>query len=305
MKNAQPSAGDLHGVKGRRTIRGEGSAYVGLWSMKTMPGSTAHRLEQVYLKALSNVDAVSSRKSEASKSGQFTPEGVKADTLRYAAEKIAPDLHRGKHQVAAAKKEAAELRAKIQLPQPDRTDLVGAMLRAEMRDWIRSMPKAERDSYMAKGNLDPQIATALLEVPAELLPGVSQVQRAALVDRALEAAHPGALAEVQELEHAIELAERAVNLGKAEVARDAEVSQEQLDEASTPYLKNSNIAWLRKTGDAVKTVDLRRGITRDATPEELANGMEFEITPRRMVCLLNKRTLHNGFHPERRRQGNA
>jgi hypothetical protein len=279
----QQTAGERFGIKGRRTIRkappGQNAtgSYVGLWDIQGKPGSTVHRLEQVYLAALSGVDSIEARKAEALKSGRFTPEGARADALQFAAQQLSPVFHRGRHQIAAAKREAAELRSKVKLQPADKTDLVSAMLRAEMRDWLRSKPQAERDAYIRENaeTLEPQMALAVMEMPAELT-GVSIVQRDALIERALEAQHGEALKEVQELERGIEIAERAVSLGREEIIRESEADPHQFNQLAESYENRAGVAWLRKDGARVIVVDLDRGVGRQATPEELETGVHFK-----------------------------
>jgi hypothetical protein len=278
----QQTAGERFGIKGRRTIRkappGQNAtgSYVGLWDIQGKPGSTVKRLEQVYLSALNGVDSIEARKAEALKSGRFTPDGARADALQFAAQQLSPVFHRGKHQIAAAKREAAELRSKVKLQPTDKTDLVSAMLRAEMRDFLRTKPQAERDAYIRENaeRLDPQMALAVMEVPAELS-GISILQRDALIERALEAQHGEALKEVQELERGIEVAERAISLGREEIIKETEADPHQFNQLAEPYESRAGIAWLRKDGDKVIVVDLDRKVRRQPTPEELETGAYF------------------------------
>ena len=50
----------------------------------------------------------------------------------------------------------------------------------------------------------------------------------------------------------------------------------RLNALAAPYEARAGIAWLRKSGDQIVTVDLDRGVTRIATAEELANGAYFK-----------------------------
>jgi hypothetical protein len=151
------------------------------------------------------------------------------------------------------------------------------MLRAEMRDFLRSKPQAERDRYISEyaDRLDPQMALAVMEMPAELS-GISPVQRNALIERALEAQHGEALKEVQELERGIEIAERAVQLGREEVIKEADADPHQFNQLAAPYESRAGVAWLRKDGDRIIAVDLDRGVGRQATREELETGVYFK-----------------------------
>jgi hypothetical protein len=278
------TAGERFGIKGRRTIRrpkpGDSSStvnHVGLWDLQPKVGSTLARLEKIYLTALDSVDKVEARKTESAKSGRFTPEGLKADTLQFAVGH-APVFRSGFAQIASAKREAARLRGNIKLEPADRTDLVGAMLRAEMRTFLRSKTQKERDDFLTENadKLDPQLALAVMEMPAEIT-GVSSVQREKLIDRALQAQHGEVMKDVQELERGIEIAERAVLLGRSEIIREAEATIEEFDQLAAPLESRAGVAWLRKNGDGkVITVDLQLNVGREPTPEELETGVFFE-----------------------------
>jgi len=204
--------------------------------------------------------------------------------LQFAAQQLSPTFSRGQHQIAAARREAAELRSKVKLQPTDKTDLVSAMLRAEMRDFLRSKPRAERDAYIRENaeKLDPQMALAVMEMPAELT-GISIVQRDALIERALEAQHGEALKHVQELERGIELAERAVQLGREEIIKESEADPHQFNELAEPFEKAAGANWLKKfqeNGEEVVRVSRwnatrTEGTWAKATPEELENGVYF------------------------------
>ena len=74
------------------------------------------------------------------------------------------------------------------------------MLRAEMRDWLRSRPQTERDAYITKNldKLDPQMAQALVEVPIEMT-GIAGTHRDLLIERAVQAQHGETIAEINAL----------------------------------------------------------------------------------------------------------
>ncbi len=57
------------------------------------------KLQESYLAILAGVDGVEDRRIEAAKSGKYTPEGVLADTLQFAATKVAPELRKAQRLV--------------------------------------------------------------------------------------------------------------------------------------------------------------------------------------------------------------
>ena len=281
MDNKLQTAAERAGLTGRRTIRkapgGKSEGPVcGIWDIQTRPGTRADALKSVYMSALNSVDAAEARKASALSSGKYTAEGAKSDVLAFAAQKLAPVLHRGRQVVESAKREVAERRAALKPAPIDKTDFAGALLRSEMRGWLASKSQKERDEFVRDNldKLDPEMARAFTEMPAEVS-GISPVQRDLLADRALEAAHPGELAEITQLERAIQLAERAVELGRGEIAKDAEVSQDDFNAIASAY-ENDGVAWLRKRGDKIVVADLARGVEREPTPQELETGIHFK-----------------------------
>src|SRR5512133_1389023 len=127
--------------KGRMTIRagssedkrnGRDNKRIRAWEFQPKAGSTIAKLESAFLGALTAVDLVIARRDEATKSGKFTTDGVASDVLNFALSEAVPVLKRGRNAIASAKQEAATLREKTKLRDPDTTDpwKAGLMLRA-------------------------------------------------------------------------------------------------------------------------------------------------------------------------------
>jgi hypothetical protein len=149
--------------KGRMTIRagmsddkrsGRENKRVRAWEFEPKPGTTLAKLETAFLGALSSVDAVIAKRDDSAKSGRFTPEGVNNDVLQFALYDAVPKLKRGRDTVAAAKQEAAVLREKTRLREPDTTDdpwKVGLMLRAVDRfaSMTQKAPRLQKQQLQA------------------------------------------------------------------------------------------------------------------------------------------------------------
>jgi hypothetical protein len=266
-------------VKGRMHIRANktDSKLIGLLTEEPKPGSTAERLEKACLAALVSFDGIEAKAREHAASGRFTPAGAKQATLQSALTDAVPSLYRARQTIKSAKLEVEALRSKITPLQPDKTDLVAAMLRKEMRDWLRSKPQAERDAYMAKNleRLDPQMLQAVVEVPIEMT-GISATQRATLVERDLQARHGETIAEANQLQRFIERAERHVEAARDEVRKETGVDQKAFDELAAPIEAKETAPWLRRRpgSNEMRVVDLDRGVERLPTPEELVSGIE-------------------------------
>ena len=245
--------------------------------------ATFAKLEESYLAVLAGVDRTEDRKAEAAKSGRYTPEGVLADTLQFAASKVAPDLRKAQRLVEAAKGEVAAKRAKLTLP-IDRTDAYGLARRAELRTYLRSRPQDELRQIVADAaSVDPELRTAIIEMPPELS-GVMPSDHRRLVDVALRTIYgEEAFVEIAELEAAIPIVETVLEAGKEEVAREAGVEPSKFDDVAKPFVQDVGAFWLRKFvengAEVVKvfTPDAsgRSATFQNATAEQIDNGTYF------------------------------
>ena len=246
------------------------------------PGSMKEKLRAAYHDALGAVDRIEDHKAATLRSGKFTPTGVADAAQQYTLSDLVPTFARGRDTIKVAKREAAALRDKIKLQPSDKTDVVGAIRRWEMREFLRTMPDKARNAYIGKRreNIDPDLALAIVEMPAEFS-GVLEGDRAGLLDSALRAQHGDAMKELQELERAIEVAESAVETGRDEVRQETGLNAKVFDERAAPIeaRSKSRTPWLRHMTiegvEQIGVVDLDRKVGRPATPEEIASGVFF------------------------------
>jgi len=202
--------------KGRIGIRPDSnSPFVGLWRYEATPGTTMAKLEAAYLAGLDAVDRAYARRKEIEATKKFAPAGVRDELGRFAKDELAAPLRRHWHTVQRAKAELAQRRAKIRLKEPDPSDVIGEMRRAEIRAWLRSLPNdEERVRVVSRG--DKQIQDAVLHAP-EAMSGVPRSTRQFLMDRRLREEFGAEIDQVIEMEQAIERAERSVDLSRVEV----------------------------------------------------------------------------------------
>ncbi len=244
---------------------------------------TFAKLEQSCVAILAGIDDTEDHKAAAAKSGKFTPEGILADTLNFAATKVAPELRKAQRLVEAARGEVAAKRAKLTLP-IDRSDAYGLARRAELRTYLRSRPEDERRRIVADpAGVDPELRLAIIEMPPELS-GTMASDHQRLVDVALRTVHGEAtFAEIAELEEAIPILETVLDAGKEEIAREAGVDLTKFDDVAKPYVQNIGAHWLRKFVEDGKEVvrvftpdaNGRSATFQPATPEQIENGAYF------------------------------
>jgi hypothetical protein len=279
-------------IKGRHTIRsstasstvGRKNRLIEPWILEAKAGTTTAKLESIYLEALAAVDKFGEHKAAAIKSGKFTPDGLRDETLTFALTQLVPTFHRARQLIAQAKREAAELRDKIKLQPVDKADVVGFLQRKEIRDWLLAMPAEKRGEYLTRNvdKLDPAVALAVMEAPADM--GVApESVRTILTDRALEAQHGEVPADLRDLETAIGITESAAVAGREEIAHENGIfDTAKFDELAAPFEKGKVGPWLKKVRDesGVEIIQVFKSIgdgkfdwrLRNPTAEELATG---------------------------------
>jgi len=176
----------------------------------------------------------------------------------------------------------AERREKLVPPSPDKNDVAAAFRRMEVRTFLRDMKPEQQTQYFAKygDNLPVEIAQALIELPADFS-GIPQSRHDLLTERALNAQYSDAIAEIKEIEQAIEAAESSVEAARDEVRLEVGIHDPaKFEQLAAPVEAQHSAPWLRRRKNSdgtekINVVDLDRKVERPATPEEIESGIEY------------------------------
>lgn len=265
-------------VKGRRKILakdvpGRENREIRMWTLESKPGSTLEALERAYLGAIAAVDSAESTGRNLVADKRYTEEGARDQFRSHILQESVPAFHRGRLAINRARQELDQKRATLRLPAGDPTDAAAAIRRMGIQTWLRSISQDERDKITRAENIDPQIREAILEVPA-MMTGVAESHRAVLAEATLREAHGPLMDEIAELSEAIEVAESAVQAGRDSVRIDTGLSPAEFELEARTVEQRHSVAWLRRRGSELKVIDLDRRVEREATPDELASGIE-------------------------------
>jgi hypothetical protein len=210
----------------RRNAPGDGQKpRIKLWTLDTpKEGTTADKLLKHYLRVFENVDRWDAKKAELKTNPDLTDIGRNRAALDFGFGTVMPDNLKARRTLRKAAQEVATRRSKLQQPKSDPTDLAAALRRQELRSIMRSMDTKARDAFLRQNGLltglDPEIRQAVTEMPASVS-GVSESVRDDLLREAMESVNAPALAEINELERAIEIAASALEEGRNEIQREA------------------------------------------------------------------------------------
>ncbi|WP_426615244.1 hypothetical protein [Bradyrhizobium sp. McL0616] len=126
-------------------------------------------------------------------------------------EKMQEYVGKESHRVLRAQRTLAKIREQheaqrvaIQPRAADRTDLVGAVARSDLRSMLRGMPIGKSMQLLLAPDADPILLAAVLELP-NYASGINDETRRAVTERVIEREHPGALAALERDAEAVEL----------------------------------------------------------------------------------------------------
>ncbi|MDH4981243.1 hypothetical protein [Hyphomicrobium sp. D-2] len=206
----------LPGQDGRITVNGR---YVGTWQWGDKQNPIFAKLKDAYDSSLNVAREFGKRRQDLQSNEHLTDTGRKFELEKWArASALGPLAKARKLAIPAAKREIEARTNRLHVEGPDKSDLAGAVMRGEIRTWLRGLPAKGRSAVL-DADADPLIALAIVEGPAALS-GVSPSRHARLVEKAIDALHPGEREEVAELQKAVETVERMVSA--AEVSMQSE-----------------------------------------------------------------------------------
>jgi hypothetical protein len=170
--------------------------------------------------------------------GTLNAKGITEAIRGFAASKVVPELRRQQYRLEKAEKALAERRLRLGVPAPDKTDAAGAMLRAEVRAYLRGLDPAERTALLMI-NPSALVVSAVFEAP-NFLSGVSDELRAKAEQAIMENSAPEDLDRIDEEREAIGVAGMALEIAVRTIKEetgfkgDTRAFDEWMAEASAP-----------------------------------------------------------------------
>jgi hypothetical protein len=152
----------------------------------------------------------SDERESLERSGHLTPAGLQDRLRKSAAASVVPELKKGRGKLIAARSAVAAKRAELMAPTIDKSDVAAALVRRELREYMRGLPVPERMSLLLQGD-DPRLMVAYLELPA-LVPLPDEFRRR-LEEVRLEKLHGPEVQQLQQADEVYELVQAVVDTG--------------------------------------------------------------------------------------------
>jgi len=205
--------------------------------------------------AFSISDKITKKRNELSAKGTLSAKGLDEALRDFVKKEAIPDLARARCKLEASAEEVTARRQALSFPKPDKGDVAGALLRQELRAYLRGMSPGDRAGLLLR---DPDSATiaAVFEAP-NYLSGVDDRLRSELEALIVAAAHPEKLQAIEDERECITLANMAVNHAVDTIQKSTGYDNSRLAfdkfmaEASAPIVAE----FAKKGPPATRTVD--------------------------------------------------
>jgi hypothetical protein len=206
--------------------------------------------------------------------GFLTPAGKRAKLTEALTKQFARDMRDARAPIEAAAKDIELLRGNIKPVQVDRTDVVAAMERAEIRAFIRSLPSADKIAALLN-HADPKILDAVLDAPAALS-GVPEQHYAAAKEAREEQLFGPQLKEIEALQAVVDEASAAATIARGDLRSVTALDEREFESLVGPIENKKAAPWLVKRGDRIIRVRPERVGTGElnmpATEDEIRDG---------------------------------
>jgi len=178
--------------------------------------------------ATAAIEQIAAKRIEIGENKNLSDAG-KAGELANFAQSLAPAVARARGAIAGAKQAIARQREALMPKVADRNDVSAAMLRAELRSFLRGMRPAEAMAYATSDLADDTLFQAVFEAPLGLS-NLNEMGKDRILQVYLDRNASTQLADIAEQTEAIELLEAAVGAASVKFAEAVGVRIEKIDD---------------------------------------------------------------------------
>ena len=205
--------------------------------------------------SLSAVEALMSKSADMRATGKFSQQGL-TDEIRGAAQAATvPVLRRASEAVERARNDLKQRRAALAVPKPDPTNVAEAIMRGEMRTWLRGLPQTQAVQALLNDAVDDRMLQAAFEAPA-IMSGLTDQDRDMVQTRLVERRFGPELERVNELEEAVTVANSAVEIALYQLRQEAQFGAGD-DRAFD--------AWMGKATEAAEVADRSKPVEEEVS----------------------------------------
>lgn len=184
-------------------------------------------LNTMFETALSFIAAPKAKKAAIEKAGTLNARGVAEALRRDLGKDVVPELRRIRRVVNERKEATKHERAALAKLTIDTTDVAAAILRQDMRSYLRGLSLGERMNVLSN-NPDPAMLAAALEAPAPLS-GLTAETRERVEEAYVQANHAKTLKAMEDREEALAVVGAAAEIAAMEIRSHVGLEPHEFD----------------------------------------------------------------------------
>jgi hypothetical protein len=198
------------------------------WNAEVGERPSLYGAKIAFLRGCAQADEVREHFLQLANDPNLSPAGRTVALRKYLKSEVMPAFRQAREGLKKTQADVQAERAKIGEIKIDRSDVVSAMLRAEVRTWLRGLSPAVALSALIEQK-DSLIMAAVLEAPA-VLSGVPEAAVGDIRERLVAQQNPEAMVASDEALEAVAMGEAALQIAMQEILAAANVQTElQLD----------------------------------------------------------------------------
>jgi hypothetical protein len=217
---------------------------------------------------------------DLAKAGKFTARGLAQERIAKLKAGVVSKMRQDRLLIDRTAQELKQRRATLKRPVLDRTDVVAALDRREIRDRVQSLPLSEQRKILFDKDCDSRILDAILDMP-KVLSGIPDEIFHIVEAARLEQLFAPALREIEEMEAVVAEATAAAEVARNDQRSASGLEPRQFERAVESIERKISLPWLKRTKDiqgAESVIVVRPGARThaEATPDQLASGVYYD-----------------------------
>lgn len=157
------------------------------------------------------MDRLHEKSGELRKTGRYSEAGLADEIRKFAATDPAPMLRKGQLAVEAFKANLAQCRENLKVPKPDKTDVAGAILRMDTRNWLRQLAAGQAAAFLLQKDTPIEILQAAMEVPPAMI-GTTPELMAKIQEHLLSIHHGETIERIEEMDEAATVVKSTIDI---------------------------------------------------------------------------------------------
>jgi hypothetical protein len=216
----------------------------------------------------------SHKRAEVDQDTFLTRDGKRAHLIDALRKDYGRDLRDARGPLDVFAKNIAAVRDAIKPVMIDRTDVVAAMERQELRAFIRGLPHAEKTALLLE-NPDARFLDAVLDAPAALSGVPPEIYGRAKQARE-EQIHGPVLRELEAMESLLADAQNAATIARNDLMGMIEMDERSFDRIMLPIENKQHAPWLKREGESVVVIVPGESTALPATADQLRDGVYYD-----------------------------